>query len=102
MNISFSIDWFFITVLFFIGAYCMIFSRNIIKILIGLEIISKSVVISLITAGQFTNNINLAQNIIIVMILVEAVVIASGLAIIVKFYRINQTIDISKILNLKG
>lgn len=103
MNISnFPIDWLFIIVLFFTGAWCMIVSRNIIKILIGFEIISKASLIAIITAGQTTNNINLAQNIIIIMILVEAIVIATGLALIVKTYRINETIDIKKIINLKG
>ncbi|MEW6013391.1 MAG: NADH-quinone oxidoreductase subunit NuoK [Elusimicrobiales bacterium] len=102
MIYNFPIDWFFISILFFIGAYCMVVSKNIIKLLIGFEIISKSALIAVITAGLATNNINLAQNIIIVMILVEAVVIASGLALVVKYYRLNQSIDITKIINLKG
>ncbi len=99
---NFPVDWFFISLIFFAGAYCMIVSRNIIKLLIGFEIISKSALIAVITSGQTTNNINLAQNIIIVMILVEAVVIAAGLALVVKYFRQNKTIDISKIINLKG
>ncbi|HOJ86001.1 MAG TPA: NADH-quinone oxidoreductase subunit K [Elusimicrobiales bacterium] len=102
MIYNFPIDWFFISILFFIGAYCMVVSKNIIKLLIGFEIISKSALIAVITAGLATNNINLAQNIIIVMILVEAVVIASGLALVVKYYRLNQSIDITKTINLKG
>ncbi|MCX7648108.1 MAG: NADH-quinone oxidoreductase subunit K [Elusimicrobiales bacterium] len=102
MIYNFPIDWFFISILFFIGAYCMVVSKNIIKLLIGFEIISKSALIAVITAGLATNNINLAQNIIIVMILVEAVVIASGLALVAKYYRLNQSIDITKIINLKG
>ncbi|HOL63624.1 MAG TPA: NADH-quinone oxidoreductase subunit K [Elusimicrobiales bacterium] len=102
MIYNFPIDWFFISILFFIGAYCMVVSKNIIKLLIGFEIISKSALIAVITAGLATNNSNLAQNIIIVMILVEAVVIASGLALVVKYYRLNQSIDITKTINLKG
>ncbi|MEF3280796.1 MAG: NADH-quinone oxidoreductase subunit K [Elusimicrobiota bacterium] len=99
---NFPLDWFFVIILFFIGAYCMTVSRNIIKLLIGFEIISKSSLIAVITAGQATNNINLAQNIIIVMILVEVVVIASGLALVVKSYNLNQSVDIKKLMNLKG
>jgi len=102
MSYTFSLDWFFIVVLFFIGAYCMIVSRNIIKQIIGLEIISKSALIAIISSGALTNNINLAQALIIVIILVEAVIIATGLALVVKNYRINGSIDIEKIMNMKG
>lgn len=80
----------------------MIVSKNIIKILIGLEIISKASIIAIITGGYLTSNINLAQSIIIVVILIEAVVIAVGLGLVVKNYRLNKTIDITKLSNLKG
>jgi|YNPMSStandDraft_1061717.scaffolds.fasta_scaffold00123_25 NADH-quinone oxidoreductase subunit K len=102
MTINYPLDWFFISVLFFIGAYCMIVSRNIIRLLIGFEIISKSAMIAIIASGQHTNAINLAQSLIIIMILVEVVVIATGLALIVKFHNKYQTIDIKKLMNLKG
>jgi len=102
MNTNFSVDWFFISILFFTGAYCMIVSRNIIRLLIGFEIISKSAMIAIITAGQLSNNINLAQTLIIIMILIEVIVVATGLALIVKFYNNYQTIDIKKLINLKG
>ena len=99
---NFPIDWFFISLIFFSGAYCMIVSKNIIKILIGFELISKASVIAIITAGQASDNINLAQSIIIMMILVEAIVIAVGLALVVKNYRLNQSVDITKLSKLKG
>jgi NADH-quinone oxidoreductase subunit K len=102
MNTNFSVDWFFISILFFTGAYCMVVSRNIIRLLIGFEIISKSAMIAIITAGQLSNNINLAQTLIIIMILIEVIVVATGLALIVKFYNNYQTIDIRKLINLKG
>jgi NADH:ubiquinone oxidoreductase subunit K len=80
----------------------MIVSRNLIKQLIGLEIISKSALIAVISCGALINNINLAQAIIITIILVEVVVVATGLALIVKNYRLNQSIDIKKLNNLRG
>lgn len=101
-NTYFPLDWFFIALIFFTGAYCMIVSKNIIKLLIGFEIISKASIIALITAGYLTSNINLAQSIIIIMILIEVVVIATGLALVVKSYRLNKTIDITKLSRLKG
>lgn len=102
MSFTFSLDFLFVILLFFIGAYCMIVSRNLIKQLIGLEIISKSALIAVISCGSLINNINLAQAIIITIILVEVVVVATGLALIVKNYRLNQSIDIKKLNNLRG
>lgn len=101
-NINFTLDWFFIFIIIFSGAYCMIVSKNIIKILIGFEIISKASIIAIITGGYLTSNLNLAQSIIIIIILIEAVVIAAGLGLVVKNYRLNKTIDITKLSNLKG
>lgn len=102
MGLNFSLDWFFIAILFLTGAYCMIVSRNLIKLLIGFEIISKASLIAVITAGFHTNNVNLAQAIIIVMILVEAVVIATGLALVVKAYRTTSSVDIKELISMKG
>ena len=102
LTLNYPIDWFFISLLFFTGAYCMIVSRNIIRLLIGFEIISKSAMIAIISQAQLTNSINLSQSLIIILILVEVVVIATGLTLIVKFYRKYQTIDIKKLINLKG
>ncbi|PIS46883.1 MAG: hypothetical protein COT17_06290 [Elusimicrobia bacterium CG08_land_8_20_14_0_20_51_18] len=102
MSYTFSLDWFFVTLIFFTGAYCMAVSRNIVKQLIGLEIISKSALIAVISSGALTNNINLAQAVIIVLILVEAVIVATGLALLVKNYRLNGSIDLEKLMSLKG
>ena len=102
LTLNYPIDWFFISLLFFTGAYCMIVSRNIIRLLIGFEIISKSAMIAIISQAQLTNSINLSQSLIIILILVEVVVIATGLTLIVKFYRKYQNIDIKKLINLKG
>lgn len=101
-NLNFSLDWFFISIIIFSGAYCMIVSKNIIRLLIGFEIISKASILAIITCGHMSSKINLAQSLIIVMILVEAIVIATGLAIVVKNYRINKTVNIDELSKLKG
>lgn len=102
MTSTFPLDWLFAALIFFIGAYCMVVSRNLIKQLIGLEIISKGALIALISGGAMSGNTNLAQSLIITVILVEAVIVATGLALIVKNYRLNQSIDVKKLNNLRG
>ncbi|MEW5951333.1 MAG: NADH-quinone oxidoreductase subunit K [Elusimicrobiota bacterium] len=102
MTSTFSMDWLFAAIIFFIGAYCMAVSRNLIKQLIGLEIISKAALIALISAGALSGNTNLAQALIITAILVEAVIVATGLALLVKAYKVNGAIDIKKLNNMRG
>lgn len=99
---TFSADWYFISLLIFVGLYAMLASSNIIRQLIGLEIISKAAMLAVISAGALTGNIMLAQGIVITMIVVEVVVVAAGLALLVKNHRISGLADIWKLDSLKG
>ncbi len=101
MNI-FSLDWYLIALLVFTGFYCMLASRSIVRQLIGLEIISKGAMLTVISAGALTNNLVFAQALIITMIVIEVVVVAAGLALLVKNFRINGSTDIWKLNSLKG
>lgn len=98
----FSIDWYFITLLVFVGFYGMLVSRNILRQLIGLEIVSKAAMLAMISAGALTSNLMLAQALIITMIVIEVVVVAAGLALLVKAHRISGSADIWKLDSLKG
>ena len=80
----------------------MLVSRNMIRQLIGLEIMSKACLLAIALSGAATNNMNMSQAIIITMILIEVVVVAVGLSILVKAYRITGSIDLWKLSKLKG
>lgn len=102
MTDSFVLDWYFITLVFFAGMYCMLVSRSLIRQLIGLEIMSKSCLLGLISIGDITGNIALAQALIITMIVIEVVVVGAGLALLVKNYRLTGSVDVWSLNNLKG
>ncbi len=97
MTNIFSIDWYFISLLFFIGLYCLLISKNMIRQIIGLEIMSKACLLAVILSGAATNNINLAQAIAITMILIEVMVVAISLSIVFKFYKATGSIDLKKL-----
>ena len=80
----------------------MLVSRNMLRQIIGLEIMSKSCLLAIILSGVATNNVNLAQAIAITMILIEVVVVAIGLSVLIKAYRITGSIDLWKLSKLKG
>jgi NADH:ubiquinone oxidoreductase subunit K len=92
----------FVGLLFFIGVYCLLSSRNIIKLLIGLEIMAKSVVLSFITAGYFRSDTFYAQSLVITFIVIEVSIVAVGLALVINAYRNTGSLDIHKLSRLKG
>lgn len=92
----------FVGLLFFSGLYCLFSSRNIIKLLIGLEIMAKSAVLSFITAGYFRGETFLAQSYVITFIVIEVSLVAVGLALVINAYRNTGSLDIQKLSRLKG
>ncbi|HAF94679.1 MAG: hypothetical protein A2X34_08440 [Elusimicrobia bacterium GWC2_51_8] len=102
MTNSFALDWYFIALILFIGLYCMLVSRSLLRQLIGLEIMSKAGLLAVISSGALTSNLSLAQAVIITMIVIEVVVVAAGLALLAKNFRINKSVDIWNLKGLKG
>ncbi|HCC48192.1 MAG TPA: hypothetical protein DEQ38_08800 [Elusimicrobia bacterium] len=99
---SFAMEWYLIALLMFIGFYCMLVSRSIVRQLVGLEIVSKAAMLALISAGYWSNNLVFAQALLITMIVIEVVVVAAGLALLVKNFRLHGSADIWKLDSLKG
>lgn len=99
---TFAMDWYLIALIMFIGFYSMLASRSIVRQLIGLEIISKAAMLSLISAGALTDNLIFAQALLVTMIVIEVVVVAAGLALLVKNFRVNGNADVWNLDSLKG
>ncbi|HAT72188.1 MAG TPA: hypothetical protein DCS63_05170 [Elusimicrobia bacterium] len=99
---NFAMEWYLIAIIVFTGFYCMLASRSIVRQLIGLEIVSKGAMLAVISSGALTNNLVFAQALLITMIVIEVVVVAAGLALLVKNFRVNGSADIWKLDGLKG
>jgi NADH:ubiquinone oxidoreductase subunit K len=89
-------------VIFLLGLYCVISQGNLIKIVIGLEIMGKGIILNFIAAGFFQNNTGVAQALVITAILVDAVLISVILALIVNVFRHTGGILADQIAGLKG
>jgi len=92
----------FIAVMLFIGIYCLLTMKNLIKLFIGVEIIGKGVTLALVATGFAKNHILIAQSLAISYVVVEVSVVATGLAIIINTYRHTKSLDIGKLTKLKG
>ena len=102
MNSTWFVYLGFSVVLLFVGIYCLLTMRNLIKLFIGIEIISKAVSLALLTSGFVRNNVLLAQSLVITFIVVEVSLVATALAIIINIYRHTKSLDIRKLTKLKG
>lgn len=98
----FSTGVIFVILLAVTALYCILFSRNLIRILIGLELLIKAVTLLIALAGYIIGNMALAQTLIITLIVIEVVVIAVAAGIVIGAQRHNQSLDVRTLQNLKG
>lgn len=92
----------FIILLFTIGIYCVIATYNLIRLLIGLELMIKSVTLLLIVAGSLTGHPYLTQSMVITLIVIEVVVMVVATGVVLNVYRHTKTLDTRTLRKLKG
>lgn len=85
-----------------IGIYCLVARKNIVQLVIGIEVIAKGVTLSFILAGFLQGNEQIAQAIVITIIVIEAITAAIAMALIVRAYRHTDSLDINDLKNLRG
>jgi len=99
-------DWYFNLlisgILIMLGLYCLLSMRNLIKLLIGIEIIAKGVLLALISASYARGIILTGQSLAITFIVVEVSVIAVALALVINLFRHTSSLDVKKLTKLKG
>jgi NADH:ubiquinone oxidoreductase subunit K len=85
-----------------VGFYSILVSRNLIRTLIGLEIITKSVTLLIIIAGYLTGRMGLAQALAITLIIIEVALMVVAVGIVLCIFRHDNEIDAANLQNLKG
>ncbi len=91
-----------VVLLLIIGLYCVVMTRNLIRAVVGLALLTKSVTLLLIIAGNMAKQTALAQALVITVIIVEVVVITVAVGIILRLYQHNKSLDATLLRNLKG
>lgn len=92
----------FIILLFITGVYCILISFNLIRALIGLEILIKAVTLLIILAGYVCGRMALAQAIVLTLIVIEIVVMVVAGGVVLWAFKYNKTIDPRRLSNLRG
>ena len=92
----------YMIVLFVIGVYCILATQNLVRALIGIEVLMKAVTLLIIIAGYASGRTSLAQALVITLIVVETVIIAVAMGIVLSIYKHTKSLDTENLTNLKG
>ena len=103
MNIStLNIVLFVVIGLLGVGLYGLLITRNLIKIVLVLQILVKSAMLALVLAGKAAGNLDLGQSLAVTVIVADTVVAVVGLALAVQVRRRFGTLDVPQISTLRG
>ena len=85
-----------------VGFYGLLITRNLIKIVMVLQILIKAVILALVLAGKLSGNLGLGQSTAATVIVADTIVAVVGLALAVQVRRRFGTLDVPKISTLRG
>jgi NADH-quinone oxidoreductase subunit K len=88
--------------LMMMGVYMLILYRNILRLIIAVEIVAKGVTLIFLAAGIYRQGIGFIQSLLVTFIIVETVLAAIILALAVRAQKIYGSLDIRNLSKLRG
>lgn len=85
-----------------VGFYGLLITRNLIKVVMVLQVLIKAVVLALVLAGKLGGNPGLGQSTAATVIVADTIVAVVGLALAVQVRRRFGTLDVPQISTLRG
>jgi NADH-quinone oxidoreductase subunit K len=85
-----------------VGFYCLLTTRNLIRALIGLEVLTKGVTLLIVLAGYVSGQTGLAQALAITLIVIEVAVIVAAISIVLCVHRNTGSVESTQLENVKG
>jgi len=82
--------------------YSLVSTRNMIRILLSVELLTKAVTLLMVGAGYMTGRIAQAQSYVISIIVIEVMLLVIAVGIVFGVYKKTGSLDTAKINNLKG
>jgi len=84
------------------GIYGLLAVRNLFKMIVVLQILVKAALLALVTAGNRSGELVLAQSLALTVIVVDTVVAVVALALAVQVKHRTGSLDIQDLTRLKG
>ena len=90
-----------VLILLGIGFYGMLISRNLIKVIVAMQILVKGAMLALILAGRMAGQVNVGQSLAITVIVADTIVAVIALALAVQVRRRFGTLDVKSLTTLR-
>ncbi|MBL1134099.1 MAG: NADH-quinone oxidoreductase subunit K [Chloroflexi bacterium] len=90
-----------VVILFGVGVYGLLLTHHLIKIVIALQIIGKAVIIAFAVAGTMSERVQLAQSLIVTIIVADTMVAVISLALVIQVKQRLGTLDARELSNLR-
>lgn len=84
-----------------IGLFGLLTTQNLIKVVVGMQILAKGAMLALVTAGHLRGQLELSQSMALTVIVADTIIAVIGLAMAVQIRRHFGTLNISALTTLK-
>ncbi len=85
-----------------VGFYGLMAGRNLIKIVVALQILVKGALLGLVAAGYSNGQVALGESLALTVIVADTIVAVMGIALSVQIRRYLGTLDVNTISKLRG
>ena len=90
-----------IVFLFGIGLYALLTMRNLVRLILALQVMVKSIILLIIIAGNIQNQMGMAQSMALTFIIADTIVAVLGMALAVQIKRVTGSLDTKDISKLR-
>ncbi len=87
--------------LFGVGFYGLLISRNLIKVVVALQILVKAAMLALVAAGAVNGKLAAAQSLALTVIVADTIVAVVGLSLAVQVRKHFGTLDLNALRTLR-
>lgn len=84
-----------------IGFYGLLMTRNLIKVIVALQLLVKSIMLAFVFAGHMTGNAGLGQSMALTVIVADTIVAVVGMALAVQVRKNFGTLDLKALTTLR-
>ena len=84
-----------------IGFYGLLMTRNLIKVVVALQVLVKGAIVALVLAGRLNGQVNVGQSMALTVIVADTIVAVIGLALAVQVRRHLGSLDLKNLTSLR-
>jgi NADH:ubiquinone oxidoreductase subunit K len=88
--------------LFGVGLYGLLITRNLIKVVVALQIMVKGAVLALVVAGNVSGKVNVSQSLAVTVIVADTIVAVVALALAMQVRQRFGTLDVRALSELRS